>query len=300
MKRKKSAAIYIVPVLAVFLITIAVILKITLPKPEKQTENPPGNTVSNIQPPQTPEPEQQDSPQMDPTPSPEPEPQPDPSPDPEPQPKPEPKPDPEPEPEPEPQGKNFQGGEWSTILCNPSHSLPEGYHEKVKLDYVQGDYRMDYRAAPAMKAMIAAAKEDGIELLLCSTYRTTSYQRQLYENRINIVMNEDPSLSYDEAAVVAATINAIPGTSEHETGLAADIVTPSYQRLNSNFDQTEAYRWLYTHCKEFGFILRYPKEKTDITKIIYEPWHYRFVGTEHSYKIMEQGICYEEYLGILD
>ena len=81
---------------------------------------------------------------------------------------------------------------------------------------------------------------------------------------------------------------------------AADIVTPSYQMLNSDFDKTAAFKWLKTHCAEYGFILRYPKEKQDITRIIYEPWHYRYVGQEDAKKIMDSGLTLEEYLGILD
>ena len=304
-KKKNNPITILIPLLAVLVIITAVVVKLILPKdtdrpadpadaqyqdsqPQTPNENP---EVSEPNPPEVQEPQQ--TPNNTETPA---------KPNETEKPKQEPKPETpdQNEPKPEENQESFPGGEWSTILCNPDYALPAGYHETVKLAPVQGDYQMDYRAAPAMKAMIAAAQNDGIDLLICSTYRTTAYQRQLYENRINIVMGEDPSLSYDEAAEVAATINAVPGTSEHETGLAADIVTPEYQRLNENFDQTDAYRWLKEHCKEYGFILRYPKEKTAITKIIYEPWHYRFVGTEHSYKIMDQNLTYEEYVGKAD
>ena len=113
-------------------------------------------------------------------------------------------------------------------------------------------------------------------------------------------MERNSTLTYDQAAEKAKTINAYPGTSEHELGLAADIVTPSYQSLDSGYDQTDAFKWLVEHCADYGFILRYPKEKQDITKIIYEPWHYRYVGQEDAKIIMESGVTLEEYLGILD
>ena len=113
-------------------------------------------------------------------------------------------------------------------------------------------------------------------------------------------MNRDSSLTYEQAADKAKTINAYPGTSEHELGLAADIVTPSYQMLNSDFDKTATFKWLKTHCAEYGFILRYPKEKQDITRIIYEPWHYRYVGKEAASEIYSQGICLEEYIETLE
>ena len=159
---------------------------------------------------------------------------------------------------------------------------------------------MDSRCAEPMRDMIAAAKRDGITLQLCSTFRTYETQKKLYENRINILMERDSTLTYDQAAEKAKTINAYPGTSEHELGLAADIVTPSYQSLDSGYDQTDAFKWLVEHCADYGFILRYPKEKQDITKIVYEPWHYRYVGQEDAKIIMESGVTLEEYLGILD
>ena len=186
------------------------------------------------------------------------------------------------------------------ILVNPTHSVPEGYVEDITLEKVQGSYMMDSRCAEPMRDMIAAAKRDGITLQLCSTFRTYETQKKLYENRINILMERDSTLTYDQAAEKAKTINAYPGTSEHELGLAADIVTPSYQSLDSGYDQTDAFKWLVEHCADYGFILRYPKEKQDITKIIYEPWHYRYVGQEAAKIIMESGVTLEEYLGILD
>ncbi len=186
------------------------------------------------------------------------------------------------------------------VLVNPTHSVPDGYVESITLEKVQGNYVMDSRCAEPMRDMIAAAKRDGITLQLCSTFRTYETQKKLYENRIKILMSRDSSLTYEQAAEKAKTINAYPGTSEHELGLAADIVTPSYQMLNSGYDQTAAFKWLKTHCAEYGFILRYPKEKQDITRIIYEPWHYRYVGQEDAKKIMESGLTLEEYLGILD
>lgn len=196
----------------------------------------------------------------------------------------------------EPKNYSFK----TLMLVNPTHSVPDGYVESITLEKVQGSYVMDSRCAEPMRDMIAAAKRDGITLQLCSTFRTYETQKKLYENRIKILMNRDSSLTYEQAAEKAKTINAYPGTSEHELGLAADIVTPSYQILNSDFDKTATFKWLKTHCAEYGFILRYPKEKQDITRIIYEPWHYRYVGQEDAKKIMDSGLTLEEYLGILD
>ena len=102
--------------------------------------------------------------------------------------------------------------------------------------------------------------------------------------------------SKEDARRVAATIVAVPGTSEHHTGLAMDVVTPSYQRLNSGYANTDAAKWLKANAAKYGFILRYPEDKTEITKIIFEPWHYRYVGVEYASFIMSEGICFEEFI----
>ena len=103
----------------------------------------------------------------------------------------------------------------------------------------------------------------------------------------------------EEAEKITATMIAIPGTSEHHTGLAADIVTPTHQTLDPEFADTDAGKWLQENAAEYGFILRYPEDKQDITEIIYESWHYRYVGVDHAMAIKENGLCLEEYLEIL-
>ena len=189
--------------------------------------------------------------------------------------------------------------QWNLMLVNKDNYLPEDYNKSVKLETVQVNdgysYKVDYRIADYLKMMIADAKDDGINLVLRSAYRTHSRQKTLYENRIQAVMKED-GLTEEEAAVKAATINAIPGTSEHELGLAVDILSDKYDRLNSGFEKTDAFKWLMENSYKYGFIMRYPTDKTDVTGIIYEPWHFRFVGIENSYPIVEQGICLEEYI----
>ena len=103
-------------------------------------------------------------------------------------------------------------------------------------------------------------------------------------------------LSYDEAYAAAATVVAIPGTSEHNLGLAVDICALDYQILDDAQADTPEQQWLMEHCWEYGFILRYPAEKQDITGIIYEPWHYRYVGRDHAQAIRQSGQCLEEFL----
>ena len=181
---------------------------------------------------------------------------------------------------------------WNLILVNPDNFLPEDF--TIEKEQVQGNYYLDSRAAPYAKQMIADAKKEGIELQICSSIRDVELQTRLFNNKINDLIAE--GYSDEDARIKAATIVAVPGTSEHHTGLALDIVTPSYQRLNAGYAETDAAKWLKANAAKYGFILRYPEDKTEITKIIFEPWHYRYVGTEYSEFIMSEGICFEEFI----
>ena len=181
---------------------------------------------------------------------------------------------------------------WNLLLVNQSHLLPDFFD--ITLKKVQNTYRMDERAAPFMEEMLAAAKADGVQLLICSGYRSVEKQQELFAAKVQEYRNA--GLSEEKAKEKTATMIAVPGTSEHHTGLAADIVTPSYQNLDSGFEDTDAFRWLDAHAHEYGFILRFPKGRQDITGVIYEPWHYRYVGAEHAAKIKERDITLEEYL----
>lgn len=181
------------------------------------------------------------------------------------------------------------------ILVNPDHPIPDDFPLKLSWVSLNGkDRQVHSICAQAFKDMVNAAKEDGVILWLRSTYRGIDLQTEGFNNKVKEYINK--GYSKEDATKIAATIVAVPGTSEHHTGLAADITTPSFDRLNKDFDKTEAYQWLITHCAEYGFILRYPADKTEITKIIYEPWHYRYVGVEAAKIIMSEGICYEEFL----
>ena len=185
--------------------------------------------------------------------------------------------------------------DWNLLLVNPNHSVPEDL--QPVLAQVQGKYEMDERAAPHMKEMIAAAKEDGINLWVLSTYRTYEYQQGLFDTNVKQLKNQ--GMTEEEAIKETAANVAVPGTSEHHTGLAADIMCAEWTGgITDDFAETDAYKWLYAHCAEYGFIERYPKGSTDITGIVYEPWHFRYVGKEHAEIIMEKGITLEEYLGV--
>ncbi len=183
------------------------------------------------------------------------------------------------------------------ILANVDNPLPDDF-EVGELETVQGNYKLDIRAASYARDMIAAAKADGITLQLCSSYRAKSLQQTLFDNKYNYYISN--GWNADDAYAKTATIIAIPGTSEHQTGLCMDVVTPSYQVLDAGYAETAAAKWLAENAWDYGFILRYPKDKQDITKIIFEPWHYRFVGIENAKLIKESGLCLEEYLETLE
>ena len=130
--------------------------------------------------------------------------------------------------------------------------------------------------------------------MLCSAYRSIEKQQQLFDRSQQTYMAQ--GMSEEEAYAKTATETAIPGTSEHQTGLAADIVTPTYQMLDAGFADTPAGKWLADNAVEYGFVLRYPQDKQEVTGIIYESWHYRFVGKTHAKLMKESGLCLEEYL----
>ena len=130
--------------------------------------------------------------------------------------------------------------------------------------------------------------------MVCSGYRTVTRQTELFQEKIDELMVD--GLTYDEAYTAAATVVAIPGTSEHNLGLAVDICATDYQLLDDAQAETPEQQWLMEHCAEYGFILRYPQGKEEITGIIWEPWHYRYVGVEAATEIMQSGLCLEEYL----
>ena len=180
------------------------------------------------------------------------------------------------------------------LVVSAASPLPEGY--VPVLDTVVGEYEMDERCAAKCLQMIEDCQAAGMGLpMICSAYRTQEYQEMLYENKVVRVMQED-WLSYEDALTEAATVVAVPGTSEHQTGLAADIMDEVYPYLNEWQEHTQAQAWLMEHAPDYGFILRYPPDASDITGIIYEPWHYRYVGEKFAKEITKRGLTLEEYV----
>ncbi|MDD3429692.1 MAG: M15 family metallopeptidase [Oscillospiraceae bacterium] len=187
---------------------------------------------------------------------------------------------------------------WELILVNAANPLPETFSPQL-VDVPGCDGKQfDSRAVEALEQMLTDAKKAGQPLFLYSSYRSVKYQQGLFSRKIQKYL--DKGYTKAEAEAEAAMWVARPGTSEHHLGLAADIVTgdwyTTHGELTDDFDQTTQYQWLVQNCANYGFIMRYPKEKENITGVHYEPWHYRYVGKEAAKEIMQKGVCLEEYL----
>lgn len=182
--------------------------------------------------------------------------------------------------------------DWRLLLVNPWNTLPEGF--SVQLTTLKNGHAIDERAYPELQAMMDAARAEGLSPIICSSYRTQEKQQALFDAQVN--KNLAQGYSREEAERKAGEWVAVPGTSEHQSGLAIDIVSLDYQILDENQEKTPEQKWLMENCWKYGFILRYPTDKSELTGIGYEPWHYRYVGKEAAKEITEKGLCLEEYL----
>lgn len=183
---------------------------------------------------------------------------------------------------------------WYLTLVNFEHPLEEDF-VPTELAEIDNGYEADSRIADAAKQMLADAYEENVRIIALSAYRDYEYQMDLFENKVQRLQKEN-GYSVSKAREEAATVVAYPGTSEHQLGLALDLVDARHTALDESQENTAAYQWLCEHCDEYGFIVRYPNGKTDITGIIYEPWHFRYVGKEAAKVIMENDLTLEEYL----
>lgn len=181
----------------------------------------------------------------------------------------------------------------SKFIVNGKYSLPADYKPQLAEAVKGSGVYLDYRVAPYYQQMYDAAKADGITLTPISGYRSYDRQKNNFENRIKENMNK--GMDKVEATKTAATVIMVPGSSEHNAGLAMDICS-----LSESFENHKEFEWLDEHAAEYGFILRYPKDERsrEITGVVYEPWHYRFVGVEVAKEIKSKGITFEEYVGV--
>ena len=178
------------------------------------------------------------------------------------------------------------------ILVNPWNMIPTDYKPTIK--DIEDGYSIEKVCKEPLEQMLADCRAAGNEVSIVSGYRLHSTQITLYNRKVNFFLDEgmDPA----EARKEAGKIVAMPGTSEHELGLAVDLVDAEYTDLDKAQEETETQKWLMEHCWDYGFILRYPNGKSDKTGIIYEPWHYRYVGKEVAQELKGTGLCLEEYL----
>ena len=185
------------------------------------------------------------------------------------------------------------------ILVSRTHPITEDYPVETKEcgSATAINKTLQTEAADAFLSMQAAAAKDGVDVRMQSGYRSVSYQKKLYDNKTQYY--RDKGLSEAAAREKAAVIVNPPGCSEHNCGLAADLNSPEHTTLDTGFADTAAFRWLCEHAVEYGFILRYPKGAEDKTEIIYEPWHWRYVGVENAAKINASGLCFEDYIETL-
>ncbi|MBR5868887.1 MAG: M15 family metallopeptidase [Clostridia bacterium] len=179
------------------------------------------------------------------------------------------------------------------LLVNGDNPVPENYAVDL-VDTGRQNSRGDSRAVAALNLMLKAGEREGLAFVVCSGYRNREEQQVLFLNQIKKKLDE--GLGYQEALAAASRISALPGTSEHETGLAFDIVALSYQNLDQGYADTPEAKWLAENAVDYGFILRYPEGKEEVTGIIWEPWHYRYVGVSIARAVTGAGITLEEYL----
>ena len=176
--------------------------------------------------------------------------------------------------------------EWNLIVVNRWNEIPEDY--SVDLMELSNGQKIDSRIYPALQEMFDAARAEGIYPIVREGYRTTEEQQEILDDKIQAYINE--GYSKRRAEKTAKEWVALPGTSEHQLGIAVDINADKSKCTNE-----EVYEWLAENAYKYGFILRYPVGKQEITGTSYESWHYRYVGIEAAQEIYEQGICLEEY-----
>ena len=185
------------------------------------------------------------------------------------------------------------------VLVNHTSKMPDDYTFDTKEcgSATAVNKTLQTVACDAFLSMQKTAAADGVTVWMQSGYRSVKYQTSLYERKTKYYLDK----GYDNATAkekAAAVVNP-PGYSEHNCGLAADLNSPEHTGLDEGFEKTAAFRWLCEHAGDYGFILRYPKDAEDKTEIIYEPWHWRYVGVENAAKINASGLCFEEYIETL-
>jgi len=178
------------------------------------------------------------------------------------------------------------------LLVNPWNSMPKDYATDVVA--VTQTHKVAAVCYEDLMQMLEDCRAEGLNPQIASSYRTWGDQEWLFNRKVNFYLEQ--GYPAEEAKKLAGTVVAVPGTSEHQLGLALDLVDNSNWNLDETQEKTPVQQWLMKNSWRYGFILRYPNEKSEITGIIYEPWHYRYVGKETAQQVYESGLCLEEYL----
>lgn len=188
----------------------------------------------------------------------------------------------------------FSADDWRLVLINKQHPIPDDYtFELGNIKTIKGTMKCDERIIEDLLTMMQAAKDDGVNIAICSPYRDLNRQEVLFNRKIQAYMSK--GMSYMDAYSISSQAVTVPGASEHQIGLAIDIVSDDYITLDEGFADTDAGKWLAQHSCEYGFILRYPKGKEYITSIEFEPWHFRYVGRDAAMLITQEGLTLEEF-----
>ena len=185
----------------------------------------------------------------------------------------------------------FSSDDWKLILVNKQHPIPDDY--SFPLGDINSTMKCDERVIAPLKAMLKAASDDGIRLVICSPYRDSERQEGLFDRKIKYYM--EAGLSYMDAYNMSSQAVTVPGSSEHQIGLAFDIVTGDYYELDEGFGDTPEGQWLANNSYKYGFVVRYLQGKENITSIEYEPWHFRYVGTAAATIMHDENLCLEEF-----
>lgn len=185
--------------------------------------------------------------------------------------------------------------DWYLRLVNAENPLPEDYGEQDMTSF-GGGYYFDERVIEPLNGLLDAAEEEGLNLRVISGYRSVTRQTERHEDKVREYLDED--YSEEEAEELASREEPTYRESEHSLGLAVDFSDGTSSAPRMDFAETEEYQWLLENAADYGFILRYPEDKTQETGMNYQPWHFRYVTSDHAKVITEEGICLEEYLAL--
>ena len=179
--------------------------------------------------------------------------------------------------------------DWNLVVINNMNEVPEYFNLNLKQ---HGDIEVDERIVSSLNEMVQEANKNGVKIWVSSGYRSKERQEKLFNKKLEEFLNA--GMKKEEAEDKALKEISLPGCNEHILGLAVD-----FNAAGEEFCETKEYEWLQENSANYGFILRYPKEKEDITGRLFEPAHFRYVGEEHASKIKVQNLCLEEYVSNL-